>query len=497
MKKLSAVKWLLVLALLLQMVCVPAFATEASDTAENTEETLATESVIYENNVTDGTSTVLNGCRTIEAQMPLGGSDRLVDTAVSAFIYERNTGTVIYAFNPDLNVQPGTFAKIVTAIVAIENGNLDDDVTISSANYRTLPAGASNAKLKEGEVMKLRDLLYCMIMEWANDAALTIAEHIAGSEAAFVELMNDWVQNQAGCLSTRFSNCHGLGSAEQATTARDMIRIVNEATKNTTFAEYFATTAYTVPETNKSDARDLKCLNYLMEQTIVPQYNFDGVTGGLAHYTATSGASLVCTAEKKNMSLVVAIMGCERTFASNGWTVTSYGNYEEVWNLLEYAFDNYKICRLLHDGQSLTQFPVTGGENDVVAQSHASVDAVLPINARLNNLILKYSVANGGLTAPIVSDQKVASMQIWYRNSCIAETNLYAMSSVRSTADSGIEIRGAARDDSNLSDILSFIGIVCLVILGALVLYLLVNHTRRIIARNRRRRRRKSRRRSR
>lgn len=498
MKKLSVLCLLLVLVMVFQCAFIPVLAAETEGPTQETEAEAAAAEVTDEatTTVAYGSAPVNTGCRTVDALVPLGGTERILDTAMSAFVYERNTNTVIYSYNADATVQPGTFAKLVTAMVAIENGNLDDEVTVSSRNYRTI-SGTSNANLKEGEVLTLRDLLYLMVLEWANDATLTIAEHIAGSEEVFVTMMNQWVRD-AGCVSTVFTNCHGMGTSSQTTTARDMTRIVEQATKNSTFVELFAATSYTVEATNKSEERELKCLNYLMEQTIVPKYNHEYVTGGFAHYTAATGASLVCTAEANGLSLVVVVMGCERTFASNGWTVTSYGNYEEAWELLEFALGNYKVCRLLHDGQSMTQFTVAGGENDVVAQTHTTMDAVLPAEAKLDNLILKYSVAGGGLTAPIQTDQQIATLQIWYRTSCIAETELYAMSSVRSASDSKLDIRStASRDDSNLSDILSFIGVVFLVLFVPLVIYLFVNNLRRTIARNRRRKRRKSRRRSR
>ena len=146
----------------------------------------------------------------------------------------------------------------------------------------------------------------------------------------------------------------------------------------------------------------------------------------------------------------------------------------------------------------MTQFPVVGGENQLVVQTHASKDAILPANAKLDNLILKYMVDGGGLTAPIEKDEKVASIQIWYRTSCVAEADLYAMSPVRAVDKLNLDIQGAAtRDDSDLSQFLSFIGIVCLVLLVPLAIYLVVNNMRRVMARSRRRRRRMSRRRSR
>ena len=146
----------------------------------------------------------------------------------------------------------------------------------------------------------------------------------------------------------------------------------------------------------------------------------------------------------------------------------------------------------------MIQIPVAGGENQVVAQTHTSQDAILPINAKLDNLILKYAIKDGGLTAPISKDDKIGSLQIWYRTSCIADTELFAMSGVRSIADLDMDIQGAAsRDDSNWAQFLKFVGIVCLVLLVPLAIYLVVNNMRRVAARKRRRRRKQDRRRSR
>ena len=496
MKKILSI--ILCALLAAQLIWVPASATET----EAVQETLPSAEGQIAPEAAFGVATVLNGCRTFEAQEPLGGSTRLIglDTAVSAYVYERNTGTLVYAFNPDMKMQPGTFTKLVVAAVALENGNLDDVVTVNSMSYRSLPGGAVTAKpyLKEGEELTLRDLLHLMVLTWANDATITVAEHIGGSQENFIRMMNDWVK-EAGCVDTTFLNCHGLGSTEQRTTARDLARIVEHACKDAKFRELFGANSYTVPATNKTDTkRELKALNYLKEETYMPNLVYNGVTGGIAHYSEVSGASLVCTAEKNGMSYTVVVLGCTRTFKENGWSVASYGNYEEAWTLLDYAFDNFKICRLLHEGQSMVQFPVAGGENQVVAQTHVSKDAILPINAKLDNLILKYTVVGGGLTAPLQKEQNVANLQIWYKTSCIVEAELYAMSPVRAVADLDLDIQGAAsRDDSNLSQFLSFVGIVCLVILVPLAIYLVVNNARRYMARNRRRRRRISRRRSR
>ena len=487
----------LVVVLLLQMFSFPAYAT---DTQENMEDTIATEApldpVYSTPDAEYGTATVLNGCRSIEALSPLGGSSRILDTAVSAFVYELNTGTLIYSYNPDISVSPGGLSRVMTALVAIEKGKLDDVVTVREGLKKDLPAGSNTLKLTSGEQLTVRDLLYGMFLGWNTDATLVLAEHIAGTQANFVQMMNETAQ-KIGCTATVFGSIHGLDSASQSTTARDMAKITQYALKNPTFKELFAANSYTIEATEQSEARTVKSLNYLREETYMPKYNDDRVTGGFASYSEAAGANLTFAAEDEGMSFVMVVLGCSREIAENGYTVLSYGNYEEAWDLLAFAFDNYKLCRLLYDGQSMSQFTVANGENHVVGQSHASVDAVLPADAHMKNLIYKYSVVNGGLNAPIQHEQKIATLQIWYRTSCIAETEIYAMSSVSEVSKSGLKIQSAIRTDSDTKGVLRFIGIVCLLILGPIFIYLVVNHIRRTIARNRRRRRRMERRRSR
>ena len=437
MKKLSRLNVLLCLLLLLQTLVTPVYGTETTPT-------VPPQPTMPQYTVGElGEITVSSGCRTLEAQVPLGGNERIMKTAQAAFIYEMNSNTVVYNYNPDLNISPGTMAKLVTAIVAIENGDLDKMITVNSLSYKTLPGSAVrvHADLKEGEEMSLRDLLHCMIMTWANDAAVTIAESIGGTQDNFVKMMNEWVK-EAGCTDTVFTNCHGVSAPEARSNARDLVRIYQKACRNSEFKKLLATTEYTVAPTNKTETeRQLLAKNYLMEERVLSRYNYKGVTTGFAPYGENYGGHLICTAEKNGMSFLIVVLGAEREFASNGWSVTYYGNYEEACTLLDFAFDGYKICRLLHEGQSMYQFTVAGGENNVVAQSSTSMDAVLPVNARMKNLLYKYTIKNGGLTAPISKGQPVATLQIWYQNSCIAETELHAMSTIRAVADQQMNIQ--------------------------------------------------------
>lgn len=445
--------------------------------------------------VTD--TTVESGCRTLDGMVPLAGSQRMLETAQAAFVYEITTGTVVYAYNPDVELYPGSLSKVLTALIAIEMGDLDDEITVSTREISHLPVGAITAKFKEGEVVKLEHVLYALILTSANDAALIIADYIAGGEAAFVEIMNQRAA-ELGCTNTVFTNCHGLDDAMQHTTARDMAKITLAATQNPVFAEVFKTMKYVIPPTNRSEKeRVLESGNHLMYDLVITKYNDSRVTGAMPSYSsATAGASIAFTAEDKGMQLVVVILGATRTFNANG-NADYYGNFDESLDLLEFTFSGYKINQILYPGQSFEQFEVKDGECEVVGAPDVSVNTVLPVGAGMDNLILKYSVTDGGIAAPIDAGDVIATVQLWFGPSCLAETELYAMSEVRDMDETGVEIFGASRDDSNTSGFLKFLGIVCLVVFIPLGLYFAYNAYRRAVMRNRRRRRRSSRRRSR
>ncbi len=501
MKKIKYLCLLLCLSLLLQSAALPVFATEETDpSATATETTTQPEETIDPAEIPEveyGSASVTNGCRTIYGQNPMGGSERLLETSQAAFVYEMNTQTVIYAYNPDAKLYPGSLAKILTALVALENGSMDDPVTFSTQWNASLPLRSQVADLKEGEEMTLGDLLYWMMLESANDAALNIAGHIAGSQDAFAEMMNQKAA-QLGCTGSHFVNAHGLDHDEQYTTARDVAKIVEAAMQNENFRTIFGSLTYTMPATNKvEETRKVETDNHMMYQMILSKFFDERVTGGKTSSTAESGSSLVCTAESKGMNLILIVMGAERRYYDNG-NVDYYGNFDEMVGLLEYTIPNYKIARVLYPDMALTQFPVQGGECKVVAQPDIAVNSVVPANCSLDNLILRYSVEGGGLRAPIEIGEKIGTVQVWYRTSCVTESEVFAMNSVRSEINSGVTISNAAsRDDSNLTGILKFLGIALLVIVVPLGSYLIINAARRASAQRKRRRRRASRRRSR
>lgn len=439
-----------------------------------------------------GSVSILSGCRTLDGMMPLVGSDRKAPTAQSVMIYERTTNTVIYAYNPDAKVPAGSLFKILTALLVIEHcPDLDAIVTVEPGIASRVPAGAQTIKLRSEEQLTVRDLLHCMILQSANDAAIALAEYVAGTQNAFISMMNERAA-AIGCGNTLIGSVHGMGKSDQYSTARDMARIVLEATQNETFCELFAAQSYTVPETNLSDERKFASQNYLMETTIVPKYNDRLVTGGFASYSEALGASIVCTAKtqyssRPNLDVVVVLLGATRQFnPEKTWQVLNYGNFDEVLELLQFIYKNFKVCNVLYQGQALRQFQVADGESDVVGAPMENITTVLPNDVQMDNLVKNYSVTNGGLAAPIAQDSIVATVEVWYRSSCLMEAQLHALSDVRTKDGSGLKVaHGVTQEKGEKSPILLYITLGAVLPAAA---YLGRNYYRRYRAIQRRRR---------
>ena len=313
-------------------------------------------------------------------------------------------------------------------------------------------------------------------------------------------MMNNRVK-MMGCTNTEFGNISGLYTMQSYSTGRDMAKIVQEAVKNEDFKEIFGATDYTIDPTDLTETkRTLNLGNYMMSEAVIPDFYDTRVTGGMQSYHEQTGASIVCIAKERKenhpLTYIGVVLGATRTFAANGWQPVNYGNFNELTELLRYGFDNFKINRIIYDGMSLSQFTVAGGESNAVGQAIVDIDSVVPINAQMQNLVMRFSVVNGGLSAPVKKDQLIATMQVEYRNSVLAEAEVYAMGDVKKSTETGVTIRSTAvRSDSDDSGFLSVVGTICVIVLGLVVAYLAFNAYMRSRIRARRRRRRANRRR--
>lgn len=367
------------------------------------------------------------GCRGLDAQSALGGSEKMLDTAQAAVVYERNTGTLIYGYNLDRQIYPSSMVKLMTALVALQHGNLEDSVTVTRTALDSVGIGVVSANLVRGEQMTLKDLLYCMMVGSANDASAVIAEYIGGSQAGFVAMMNEMAV-KIGLTGTHFSNPHGLHDEQTYTTVRDVLKILDIGLENPQFREMYETVNYTVPATNKTDAREISSTNNMMKSG--SKYYDQRVTGGKTGATDAAGRCLTVSAAVADMDLIAIVMGAKATYSADGSYLTKYGSFEEMSALLDYAQDGYECRQLFYESQVIAQYPVANGSNHVVTTPADASFCVVPKGVAAEALRWQYQTTIDGLTAPIARGQPVTTLEVWYGDICLAQTDLVAMNAV-------------------------------------------------------------------
>lgn len=480
MKKSALLCLILCLALLLQ--CPAAAADEPEDT------TGAGETYSADLSVT-------NGSNTMDAQVPLDGMTKKLSTAKAVVLYEMSTDTLLYAYNADGRVYPASLVKLMTALVALEQGNLTDQVTVTNAMLNSMAADDIKTSLKEGEVYTLQDLIYWMLVSSSNDASVIIAYHIAGGHEGMAALMNQRAA-QIGCTGTNFTNAHGFSDTEQYTTARDMGKILLEALKNEDFVAAFSAPTYTIAANGVSAERTLKTTNYFISTDVVKKFYDARVTGGKSGAVNINDRSLVVTAESGSMQLLGIVMGAKGETEEDGYSMKWYGNFEEMEELLHYGFDNFKAAQILSSDRSMQQFTVLNGANDVTGRPVSDGFSALPSAVGTNDLSWRFEL-DETLTAPVTAGDRIGTVQVWYGNVCVAQSDMVAMNSARVKGETQQTDTTRKDTDGSMLAFVKTLGI----IFGALAvlfgLYYLYNLIRRSIIRRRRNKRRRSRRRSR
>lgn len=275
----------------------------------------------------------------------------------SVILMEESTGTILYEKNSDEAHYPASITKIMTTLLALENGNLSDMVTFSDdAINNTEGSGIAR---DYGEQMTLEQCLYGVMLESANECAYAVAEHVGGTVENFVDMMNAKAK-ELGCTNTHFANPHGLQDENHYTTAHDMALIAQAAYQNETFRIIIGTKMYTIPPTNKHaeetvlrNHHDMLCTYHNANRKYLYPYCVGGKTG----YTATANSTLVTYAEKDGMTLICVVMNTQ-----------SPNQFIDTVNLFDYAFDNFQVLNVAeNDTNYSTETTVDNGNLDNIA----------------------------------------------------------------------------------------------------------------------------------
>ncbi|QQK75969.1 D-alanyl-D-alanine carboxypeptidase [Salicibibacter cibarius] len=250
-------------------------------------------------------------------------------SAESAILIEAESGRVLWEKDAYSEKRIASITKIMTAIVAIEQGDLDDSVEISE---RAAGTEGSSLYLQAGEEVKLEDLLFGLMLRSGNDSAIAIAEHVGGSVDGFVFLMNEKV-NELGLENTVFANPHGLDDHENHySSAYDMAMIMQEAMEFEEFNTISGTKVHRAPNENEDWERVWRNKNRLLTE------RYEYATGGKTGYTDRAKRTLVTSAKKDDMELIAV-------------TLNAPSDWDDHVRMFEYGFDTYQMHRLIDAGE--------------------------------------------------------------------------------------------------------------------------------------------------
>lgn len=269
-------------------------------------------------------------------------------TSTSAILIDNRTNKILY--NKDINKKmfPASTTKILTAIIVLENCDLDDIVTASYNAVMSVPEGYSTANIQIGEQLTVEQLLELLLVCSANDAANVLAEYVGGSIDSFVAMMNTKV-NELGLSDSHFTNCYGKHDENHYTTAYDLAFIMKYCLKNDTFRKIAGQASCAIPATNKSESRSYDSTNELLIPSTLNYYKY--LTAGKTGFTSQAKECLVSSAYRDNLELICVVLGSSNRFS-------------DTRMLYEYAYSNYSIKNIVNEKDKVTSIEVKNATKD-------------------------------------------------------------------------------------------------------------------------------------
>lgn len=312
-------------------------------------------------------------------------------TSASAVVMEDSSNTILYAKDMDTALSPAGAVKIMTCLLALENSQLTDQVTMTETGVSGVTDGGAHISSQLGEVFTMEQCLYAIMLASANDIALQVAEQIGGSVDAFVQKMNDRAQ-ELGCTNTVFTNPTGLPDDNQHTTAHDLALIMKAAISNDSFRTISGATSYTVPATNVSGgARNLTSSFSMTSPTSATYYQ--GCIGGRESTTTASGSVLVTAAERNSTTLICVVMN-----GATGQTAN------EALTLMDYGFANFQLLDLAEE-----DFHILSGGTVMVPAGATSDDLTTEDTVSDGQLLRTYSFGGAQVGTAVVEDTSAES----------------------------------------------------------------------------------------
>jgi len=323
----------------------------------------------------------------------------------AAVLMDASSGRVLYEKNSHDRLPQASLTKIMTALLVIENGDLNKEVTVSE-NAANTPE--CSIYLEPGETLTRLELLYGAMLHSGNDAAMTLAESVSGNELSFVKLINQRAR-QLEMNDTHFCNPHGLEAAGHYSSAYDLALLSRKALANQVFAQVVGTKQKLIPWAGHNEDRVLINMNRLL-------YRYDGTIGVKTGYTKEAGNCVVGAARKGDMVLVAVSMN-------------STAVYDDLQQMLDYGFENYQMLTLGKIDEISFDIKVMEGESKTIAAAPAEDLRVAVTPAEIPGVC--YSIVPPAqVTAPLEKGSALGVFKLYIDGKQVAAIDLLASESV-------------------------------------------------------------------
>lgn len=314
----------------------------------------------------------------------------------SCVLIESNSGKILYEKNAYTKMYPASTTKIMTAILVLENCDLNEMVTVSdnAVSLNSVPETYTRANLKSGEILSIEDLLNVLLIPSANDAAIALAEHVSGTVDKFSKLMNSKAK-EIGCTNTNFVNPNGVHNNNHYSTAYDIALIGKYAMKNETFRNIVCKTSCSLPITNMYDKDDRK-FNNTNELLTSDNFHYPYTTGIKTGFTNAAKNCIVASCKNENYEFIVTVLGAEKM------TKVENDRAHDCITLFNYALKNYSEKIVSNPETIIKQIELELSDNtkktlDIITEKEIKVTTCTDTSTIAPQIII-----NENLHAPIL-----------------------------------------------------------------------------------------------
>ena len=370
---------------------------------------------------------VFNFAGGVTVHMNTDGLDGPPDvTAAAAVLMDAETGEVVYEKNSQRPVYPASTVKIMTAITVLENvPDLESKVTVSRYVTQNAIGNSLDPRVSEGEIFTVKDLLYGLLLRGANDAALALAEHVAGNVPAFVDKMNAKAK-ELGCENTLFTNPTGMHSAEMRTTASDMAKIAFYAGRTQKYMDIADSPRYEIPATNRSGQRTMLNRNHFISRGQYAHYYYEHARGINFGSTNEAGLCLAAIAEQTELAYLCVVMGSTSSPIPDTDSVR-LNCFSDARSLFEWVFSmySYRTIVALKDLVESTEVKLSSKRDVVTLIPDAEITVLLHKNAETDEVITKQiDIFDEKFVAPIEKGDVLGKITVIYNGEIIGTANL-------------------------------------------------------------------------